>query len=220
MSQISKQINQHWAETEETAAMRIEQAKVLRRKAAQGSGLSFEGFLTPDLAEWILAMVETGEFIDPGEAVYVLMQQAKELNPHEDLRKELLNRMLQEAADSPHPPISGEEAFERLKKIIKEPMPETVRWKKIDNSRHEPKSSSITWNYRVIRYDDGSHRLHEVFYDEKGQPNSYTENAIDFVADAEEGLDGVIQSLEKALKDAGKYPILDMKIFTEKQKLR
>lgn len=139
MSQTSQQKNRHWAETEETAAMRVEQAKALRRKAAQGSGLSFEVFLTPDLAEWILSMVEMGEFIDPGEAVYVLMQQAKELSPHDDLRKELLSRMLQAAEDNPSPLIPGEEAFERLEDIIKEPVQETVVWKKIDNSHHDLK---------------------------------------------------------------------------------
>lgn len=76
----------------------------------------------------------------------------------------------------------------------------------------------MTWNYRVIQYDDGSFGLHEVFYDDNGKPNACTESAAGFVPCAEEGLEGIIKSLENALNDAGQYPVLDREIFTQKRK--
>ncbi len=135
MAKVSK--NKHWVESEETAQMRIEQAQALRKKVAEGSGLSFETYLTPDQAEWILEKVEKGLFVDPCEAVFVIMQEAKELEPHKDLRDELLRRSLQEAEDDPRPPIPGEEVFARLSEKMRQPRPETVIWQKIDNSKHD-----------------------------------------------------------------------------------
>ena len=49
--------NQHWVETKETARMRIEQATTLLDKVNQGSGMSFNVFVTSDLAQWLLEKV-------------------------------------------------------------------------------------------------------------------------------------------------------------------
>lgn len=67
----------------------------------------------------------------------------------------------------------------------------------------------MTWNYRIVRYLDGSLGLHEVFYDEEGRPKAVTADAISFVADPEEGPDGIVQSLRMALADAERHRVLD-----------
>ena len=129
--------NKHWMESDETAKMRIDQAKALREKVAKGSGLSFETYLVPSQAEWILKMVEDGIFVDPSETIFVLMQEAQELSAHEDLRTELLNRSLQKSIDDPRPGIPAEEVMKEMEEKMKEPRPETVTWEKIDNSTHD-----------------------------------------------------------------------------------
>jgi antitoxin ParD1/3/4 len=71
----------------------VEQARQLRDQARKG-GLRIEAYLTPDLAEWVLELVEKGVFISPGDAVFHLMVEAHELSAHEDLRSELQGRMV------------------------------------------------------------------------------------------------------------------------------
>lgn len=85
--------NRHWAESEETARQRIAQAQSLRKQVRTG-GLKFEAYLTPDLAEWILDMVENGTFIDPSAAVFEFMQQAHDIAPYDDLKGKILRRRL------------------------------------------------------------------------------------------------------------------------------
>ncbi len=57
MERVAGQDNRHWVESEETARQRVEQVKSLKEQACKG-GLRFEAYLTADLAEWILDMVE------------------------------------------------------------------------------------------------------------------------------------------------------------------
>jgi antitoxin ParD1/3/4 len=96
--------------------------------------LRFSVYFPRGLAEWLLGLVEKGTFIDPSEAVFVMLQEAQELEPHHDLRRELLVRMLQ-AAEDPRPPIPGEEVFKLLReKRISSPEPAV--WEK-----HKPVSA-------------------------------------------------------------------------------
>lgn len=74
---------------------------------------------------------------------------------------------------------------------------------------------AMTWNYRIIRHTDGHFALHEVFYDEQGNPNAVTKEPITFIADKEEGTDGIVKSLEMAAKDSKTRPVLDMSYFDE-----
>jgi len=74
----------------------VEQAYQLRNHARR-SGLRFEAYLTPDLADWVLKLVEKGVFISPGDAVFHLMAEVHELSAHEDLRSELQRRLVEEA---------------------------------------------------------------------------------------------------------------------------
>lgn len=83
--------NIHPLETEESAKLRIEQVRRLKPLVRE-NGLKFEAFLPSSLAIWILEMVENGDFHSPSEAVFVMMGLAKNLDPHQDLKEEILKR--------------------------------------------------------------------------------------------------------------------------------
>ncbi|MEN3145669.1 hypothetical protein ABDF71_27200 [Ochrobactrum sp. WV_118_8] len=85
----------------------VEQAKWLGNQVAEG-GLRFEAYLPPSLALWLLDLIEQGKFLDPSEAVSVILGEHQELEPHADLRRELFKRRIQAAIDDPRPGISGE----------------------------------------------------------------------------------------------------------------
>ncbi|MEE2951243.1 MAG: hypothetical protein VYD57_08305 [Pseudomonadota bacterium] len=71
----------------------------------------------------------------------------------------------------------------------------------------------MSWNYRIIRHAEGHFSLHEVYYDQDGQPESYTADPISFVVDEEEGPKGIVESLRLALQDAQTRPVLDIVEF-------
>ena len=56
----------------------------VRRQAAEG-GLTFEAYLPPALAEWVIGLVEYEVFHSPSEAVFIAMQSFQELDEHRDL---------------------------------------------------------------------------------------------------------------------------------------
>lgn len=69
----------------------------------------------------------------------------------------------------------------------------------------------MTWHYRLILHD-GDLRglwigLHEVYF-EGDTVTGWTEDAVAFQCDAEEGPEGLIRSLEQALRDARERPML------------
>src|SRR3546814_4375300 len=49
------------------------------------------------MAGWLLWQVWRGIFIDPSEAVFAIVQNFIEMEPHRDLRDELLRRILDES---------------------------------------------------------------------------------------------------------------------------
>ena len=57
-------------------AYAVEQAKRLRNQVAEG-GLRFEAYLPPSLALWLLDLIEQGKFLDPSEAVFVILGEHK-----------------------------------------------------------------------------------------------------------------------------------------------
>jgi hypothetical protein len=73
----------------------------------------------------------------------------------------------------------------------------------------------MSWSYRIIRYHDGSHALHEVHYDDNDKDKDtkdrkvigWTKLPIDFAAWADEGSEGIIASLKNALDDAMHLPV-------------
>jgi hypothetical protein len=105
----------------------VEQAKRLRDEAANG-GLRFEAYLPPDLAVWLLDRIEQGVFLDPSEAAFVLLGEAHELEPHADLRNELLKRSIQVAIDDPRPGFTSHEVMAKLREKLEKPRPEPAKW--------------------------------------------------------------------------------------------
>ena len=68
----------------------------------------------------------------------------------------------------------------------------------------------MSWNYRILKRTHAntgevSYAIHEVFYD-KGKENGWTQEPVTFVGDTPEE---VIRSLEVALDDARKHPVLE-----------
>ena len=112
-------------DSSEAEAARIAQARGLRELAGKG-GLRFEAYLPPDLAEWLLDLIERGVFADPSEAVSVILGEHRALEPHDDLRRELLSRSLQAAIDDPRPSLSGDD----VKKLFDRPIAEAAVWRK------------------------------------------------------------------------------------------
>lgn len=108
------------------------QAKALRETARKG-GLRFEAYLPPRLAEWMLDMIERGIFTDPSEAVFVILGEHKELQPHRDLRDELLRRMIRASIDDPRPSLTSDEVAARLERILISTAP-PARWQKESSS--------------------------------------------------------------------------------------
>lgn len=106
------------------------QAGSLREQACAG-GLSFEAYLPPALAGWMLERIENGTFNDPFEAVFGIVSNFRELEPHRDLRDELLRRMLNASVAELEPTRPADEVFDELRRKMTEPRPEAARWEKI-----------------------------------------------------------------------------------------
>ena len=117
-----------WRTAEERAGD-IAQAKALREQASKG-GLRFEVYLPSGLAEWLLDFVERGVFTDPSEAVFVILGEHKDLEPHADLREEILRRSLEAAMNDTRPSIPGEEAMAQIARSMAEPRPEPAVWRR------------------------------------------------------------------------------------------
>lgn len=118
--------------SKELRAHAIQQAQALRDSAKEG-GLRFQAYLPPELALWVLDRIERGVFTDLSEAVFVLLDEARELEPHQDLRQELLKRRILSAANDPHPGVSFEEFIAKLEATRKTPRPEPAIWLPIED---------------------------------------------------------------------------------------
>jgi hypothetical protein len=111
----------------EAKARSIAKARALRSQAEKG-GLRFSAYLPPELASWLLGLIETGMFQDPSEAAFVILGEHRELEPHADLRRELLSRRLQSAMDDARTGIPLEDVITELKS--RRPLPEPAEWVK------------------------------------------------------------------------------------------
>ena len=105
------------------------QAKALREQARAG-GLRFEVYLPPALADWLLERIERGTFADPSEAVFAIVGNFRDLEPHRDLRDALLGRMLDASAAELESARPADEVFDRLQRRYSQPLPEPARWQK------------------------------------------------------------------------------------------
>lgn len=65
----------------------------------------------------------------------------------------------------------------------------------------------MSWNYRVVRYKDGSgFGVHEVYYDGDGKATQMTERAVGFVG---ESVEEVSAAMRKARQEAFTRPVFD-----------
>jgi antitoxin ParD1/3/4 len=115
--------------TAEERARDVAQAGALKEQASK-AGLRFETYLPPDLAAWVLDHVERGVFVDPSEAVFVILGEHRDVEPHIDLRRESLRRSLDAAMNDPRPALSLDEVRERMEKFFDEPRPDPAVWQK------------------------------------------------------------------------------------------
>ena len=120
----SQAAKDEWPSAEEKAK-NIAQAKALRVQAEKG-GLRFSAYLPPGLADWLLGLIEKGTFHDPSEAVFVMLGEHQDLEPHTDLRREILARSLQAASEDPRPSIPVEEVFKELRQLRALPLEPAV----------------------------------------------------------------------------------------------
>lgn len=125
---LSEDAATDWRTTDQRADD-IAQANALREQAS-ADGLRFEVFLPSDLAVWVLDLVARGVFTDPGEAAFVMLQEQQDLEPHDDLRQEILHRSLLKSMNDPHPGYSQEEVWEHLRGKLAEPRREPALWRK------------------------------------------------------------------------------------------
>ncbi|MET0375722.1 MAG: CopG family transcriptional regulator [Rhizorhabdus sp.] len=109
--------------------MRAATTRDLRDQARAG-GLRFEAYLPPDLADWLLERIETGRFADPSGAVFAIVGEFREFEPHHDLRGELLRRRLEAADADLASARSADEVFDDLQRELAKPLPEPARWQK------------------------------------------------------------------------------------------
>src|ERR1700693_5359487 len=119
---MTEDLQDDWR-TPDERAQDAAQAAALKDQASKG-GLRFEAYLPSDLAAWVLDLVERGVFVDPGEAVFVILGEHRDLEPHIDLRRESLKRSLDAAMNDPRPTLSLEEVRAGLKKLFDEPRPD------------------------------------------------------------------------------------------------
>ena len=107
----------------------IAQAKALREQATKG-GLRFEVFLPSGLAEWVLDFVERGVFVDPSQAVLVILGEHRDLEPHHDLRTEILKRSIDASINDPRSPIPLDEFKKKMAELRAQPRPDPAVWRK------------------------------------------------------------------------------------------
>ena len=107
-----------------------------KKQVAEG-GLRFEAYLPPDLALWIVELVEQGDFTAPSEAVFVALQTYQEMDRHPDVKKELMRQMLTDTEKEIEQGkvILHEEVMAELERMTSQPSPEPAVW---DRSMDRP----------------------------------------------------------------------------------
>jgi hypothetical protein len=77
----------------------------------------------------------------------------------------------------------------------------------------------MTWSYRIVKTKPNEQcrvpaiGLYEVYYNDKGEPWTRTQEPVDFNYDAEDGPETIINALEMALNDAKRFPVIDEETF-------
>ena len=83
---------------------------------------------------------------------------------------------------------------------------------KIADELVELKLNNMGWNHRILAHKDGDEmyfQVHEVYYDDKGKPESYTANGVSVGDDSLEGINLILDQM----KECSKKPILSIEDF-------
>jgi Arc/MetJ-type ribon-helix-helix transcriptional regulator len=81
------------------------------------------------MADWLLAQVERGHFVDPSDAVFAIVKNFIDMEPHRDLRDELLRRILDESVARGLEDVKAgrvrpaDEVFDALRRELAKPRP-------------------------------------------------------------------------------------------------
>lgn len=78
----------------------------------------------------MLERIEPGTFADPSQAVFAIVGNFRELEPHSDLRDELLRRMLDASAAELELARPADAVFAELRRELAGPRPEEARSQK------------------------------------------------------------------------------------------
>lgn len=74
----------------------------------------------------------------------------------------------------------------------------------------------MTWNYRVVRHaPDDFLLIHEVYYDDRGEPESVTERGAEVGSETLDGIRSVLAMMDAALA----APILDYANIARKEEV-
>lgn len=79
------------------------------------------------------------------------------------------------------------------------------------------KLNNMTWNYRILAHKENKNwffQIHEVYYNKKGKPTGYTENAVEIMSESVEGISWQLEQMTECLNK----PILSAKNFPKKHK--
>jgi hypothetical protein len=101
----------------EQKAKNIAQAKALRVQAEKG-GLRFSAYLPPGLADWLLGLIEKGTFHDPSEAVFVILGEHQDLEPHRPSARNTCS-FTSGGNRRPAPEHTGRGSFQRAERIAR-----------------------------------------------------------------------------------------------------
>lgn len=109
------------------------QAALLRASAAK-DGLRFDAYLPPALAAWVLDEIIAGRLADPSEAVFLAIQDMRDLTCHPAAREALLKAVLTDAMDQANEgkTLSSEEVRANLERHKAERQ-EPPRWQRGDD---------------------------------------------------------------------------------------
>ena len=61
----------------------------------------------------------------------------------------------------------------------------------------------MSWNYRILAHRDGDEwnfKMHEVYYDTEGNPESYTAKEVGVGAESVEGVNWVLDKMKESVK--------------------
>jgi Arc/MetJ-type ribon-helix-helix transcriptional regulator len=119
---------------------RAEWARI--RAHIRARGMTFKVFLPESMAKWLRKKIAAGHFKDPAEAAFIAFQDLQELERHPQVRKRLVQAMLQDAMDDPHPGIPFEKVradhYARLRRYVrtKPPHPKPLPKRSVSPSRN------------------------------------------------------------------------------------